>query len=193
MTPRLEDHQDAYTSQELEHFVLSRISANIGWGSGREPRRTNVKSDYEDPDFALVEGGRWLLVMEDGRVYAHDLDALLEQQRQLILDTRDHGPKLTKSSLQIDIDYHEAILTFNLSIYPHRNTEKNTTLQTLQIYQVHLTGHGKDAKLISQLLNHFFSRVEVYDWTLSNANTRFDAALINPIPVRLSFIIHIPP
>lgn len=202
VSPRLEDHRDLYASQEIEDFVLYRISADIGWLSGQKPRSRGMPPwpKFQDPTFALVEGGRWLLIVDEGRVYAQDLNAPSIREPELIIS----GQSQYKESLyclRVDVDRTEPILTFNLSILPLRN---RTGPSTLQIYRVQATGHGSDARLVAKPLKHllltiegrseqqdlagnYFARsffpydqpafLEVYDWNLSNQTTRYMATL----------------
>lgn len=170
---------------------------------------------YQDPNFALVEGGQWLLIVDAGRVFAQDLDVPLGREPELIIETQTQDLKCLYH-LCVDVDCKEPILTFNLSFLPIR-TEIGPS--TLQIYRVHLTGHGKDAKLVFKPLNrllltlegrsqkqdvsgNYFVRtflpfnktrlscVEVYDWNPSNQATQFVVSkTIVPLPVSQFLLI----
>lgn len=161
------------------------------------------------PKCQLVEGGRWLLIVDDlSRVYAKDLDSSLEKEPELIIDS--DGPEGDTQYQccipRVDLDRNEPILTFNLSLLPFATINHPGLVSRLKIYRIQMTGHGDEAKLVPRLLKslpfiergasfaqglsgHLFARtfdqrtrswIEVYDWTASNQTTQFGAAIREP-------------
>lgn len=114
-----------YTSDELEYVFLQWKSAQIGWTTGDElPARERVISTVDAAVMHLVEGCRWLLIVDcyTAAISYYDLEAPIITGRPLtppIFNKSDVEPSVL---LSVDMDEGGPILAFNLALSMLGNT-----------------------------------------------------------------------
>lgn len=108
---------EAYSAEELERWLLTRLSVELGWRNEKqEPTRYRPIKCAMPAVFRLIEGGRWLLVPDVegiGRVSVFDLDKKTPTMVHLIEPL--HKLDASRTLLMaVDIDRKVRTLTFNL-------------------------------------------------------------------------------
>ncbi|KAF8180404.1 hypothetical protein BJ912DRAFT_631956 [Pholiota molesta] len=169
--PILERPISAYTAEELEYVVMRRISSEVRWANGAEPRvRVLSMLDWDskvDPDFEVhdqvlvLDGGRWLLTCRRRnrwRVYAHDLDMPLsdsEEEPRCIIDlnSEEQGWQL---AYDVDRDATSE-LAYILCLIPWSTIRPDDSPSDwapaqIHIYRLTVKGRGNEATLEAQKL-----------------------------------------
>lgn len=117
--PPLEGPIDTYKSEQLKRIVLRCISSEIRRVSAQPPRTLSVPIQHDNWNngMPLLEGGRWLLLISGGRVYAYDLNRPHPQTPRCIIN---FGKVRYKHFwiMAADVDRNESELTFNLALAP---------------------------------------------------------------------------
>lgn len=128
---RLEKPLDSYSAPELERWVLTRRSADIGWrcedmkfSQNRWVSQKNVGAMY------LVPGSRWLLAGDHyGAMTAYDLDTSIITARPLIpRDDQSETQPIHHIVIEVDPPKKSPNLTFTmaLSTAVHYSKPSNT-------------------------------------------------------------------
>ncbi|KAF8965602.1 hypothetical protein BDZ97DRAFT_2057907 [Flammula alnicola] len=177
---KLECPIELYSSKELERLALQWTTANIGWTSGEPLRfRQHKMSDDDVLNFQLVEGGRWLLVVNQaGRVSYYDVDE--EEITEKTLIPEQLGPQLepldeTSTLMDVDMDVDARFLAFNLGLCFRR-----TDVSLLQVWRVRLEvdSHGRGTGLKAEILASFprDHRLLVYSFSMLGEYVAFSVA-----------------
>ncbi|KXN83797.1 hypothetical protein AN958_01074 [Leucoagaricus sp. SymC.cos] len=156
--PAPEEPVESYSPEELERWLLSRLSVELGWRNEKsEPTRYRPIKCSTPAVFHLIEGGRWLLVPDVegiGRVSVIDLDKRNPSMAHLIEPM--HKLDASRTLLMaVDIDRSVRTLTFNLVLTTNVMREPTSPPAHVRIYKVQLKGHGKEAYLEAKHLTTF--------------------------------------
>ena len=152
----------SYSAEELEHWVLLRRSADVGWRS--EDVKFTRKRQINPPDIGgndiggalLVPGGRWLLVGGiDGSVAACDLDASIITVKPLIPPDEDNRQRVHFMAIDMKSANQCPNLTFTMASSPASHLGKisnrldsvqliffRTTFWSLSSQNSHLADHS---------------------------------------------------
>ncbi|KAF7773461.1 hypothetical protein Agabi119p4_5628 [Agaricus bisporus var. burnettii] len=156
--PAPEEPVEAYSAEELERWLLSRLSVELGWrNEEQEPTRYRPIKCATPAAFHLVEGGRWLLVPDAegiGRVSVYDLDKKNPSMAHLIEPM--HKLDANRTLLMaVDIARSAKTLTFNLLLTTNVMRDASSHPAHVRVYKVRLKGHGSNAHLDATHLTTF--------------------------------------
>jgi hypothetical protein len=80
----------AYSTEDLEKWVLRRLRADAFWDGVGQAKFSNwtVQSQHALPYFCprLLPGGRWMIGMREGKLFALDLDSGESPRERLLID-----------------------------------------------------------------------------------------------------------
>ncbi|KAF9479316.1 hypothetical protein BDN70DRAFT_696960 [Pholiota conissans] len=116
--PRLERPIEMHTSSELEYIVLRWESAQLGFLRPGSLARERLISTPKSHEMHLVEGGRWLLVIESctASVTYFDLEASIVTGRMLIPPVFSEGGLWASILMSVEMDYSSPTLSFKLAL-----------------------------------------------------------------------------
>ena len=167
--PRLERAIETYTSFELENIVLRWASAQLGWESASDrPICERVISTPESSCIHLVEGGRWLLVVDlyTASISYFDLDSSVVTGRTLTPPALKESSVKASVHIRLKMDYTSRTLSFNLALSALRapfHTWEYPSESHVSIWHVHLLvdDSGQGVALNAEYLASFSYRPEI--------------------------------
>ncbi|KAF8872096.1 hypothetical protein BD779DRAFT_1574304, partial [Infundibulicybe gibba] len=149
--PKPEEPLHAYSTSELEQWMVNRIRARNGWNSATPPRHRQMGRGQFGGIF-LIPGGRWLLTRPiAGVVIVYDLDTP-EMKSKTLISPMDDLDIHRASQMAISIDDRSPTLKFDVALASgsFAGPLGQGTEPRLRMWRVILSGHGQNAELVAE-------------------------------------------
>jgi hypothetical protein len=120
--PRLDEPLESYSAQDLEHWVLLRRSADVGWKrKDLQLTQRHWLRQQAIGTVCIVPGGRWLLVGDahSCSVTVYDMDAPALTGRVLIPQNDEDTQPVEHIVIEVDSEQQSSCLTFTMALSPY--------------------------------------------------------------------------